>query len=38
MPLVPLMLSLSAAALSGGGGGVLAWTVTNQLKKFKLIS
>ena len=37
LPLVPLLLSLSAAALSGGLGGVAAWGITKQLKTWMLI-
>ena len=37
MPFVPLMLSLAAGALSGGMGGILAWAVTKQLRKYKVI-
>jgi len=37
MPAIPLALSLAAAALSGGFGGVLAWVFTKQLRKLKVI-
>jgi len=37
MPLIPLLLSLAAGALSGGGGGVLAWTITKQLRQYGVI-
>ena len=37
MPAIPLLLSLTAGALSGGFGGLLAWTITKQLKKFGVI-
>ena len=37
LPLVPLLLSLSAAALSGGLGGVAAWGITKQLKQWNII-
>ena len=37
MPTVPLILSLSAAALSGGLGGIVAWMITKQLKDMKVI-
>ena len=37
MPFIPLALSLCAGALSGGLGGVLAWTVTKQLKRHGVI-
>ncbi len=38
LPLVPLVLSLSAGALSGGLGGVLSWIITKQLRKYKVIT
>jgi len=31
LPAVPLVLALSSAALSGGGGGILAWSLTKQI-------
>jgi len=37
LPLVPLVLSLAAGALSGGVGGILAWMITKQLRKYKAI-
>ena len=37
MPAIPLALSLAAAALSGGFGGALAWALTKQLKKLRVI-
>jgi len=37
LPLVPLLLSLSAAALSGALGGVGAWGITKQLKRWNII-
>jgi len=37
MPAVPFALSLAAAALSGGFGGVLAWSFTKQLKKLRVL-
>ena len=37
LPLVPLLLSLSAAALSGGLGGAAAWGITKQLKRWNII-
>ncbi|MCL2503154.1 MAG: ECF transporter S component [Coriobacteriia bacterium] len=37
MPLVPLALSLTAGALSGGLGGILAWTITGQLRKHGVV-
>ncbi len=33
LPLVPLMLGLCAAALSGGLGGLLAWKIGAVIKK-----
>ena len=33
LPAIPLLLSLSASALSGGVGGVLAWRLLAALKK-----
>jgi hypothetical protein len=36
LPLVPLMLSLSVAALSGGLGGILAFKILEQVKKHQL--
>ena len=37
LPLVPLMLSLVAAAFSGGVGGVLAWRLLGALRKFDIL-
>lgn len=37
LPAIPLVLSISAGALSGGLGGVIAWQVTKQLKKLNLL-
>ena len=34
LPAVPLMLSLAAAAFSGGVGGVLSWHLLGALRKF----
>jgi len=34
MPLIPLLLMLCSAALSGGLGGILAWEITKKLKTF----
>lgn len=36
LPLVPLVLVLSAAALSGGLGGILAFQIRQQLLKFQI--
>jgi hypothetical protein len=33
LPFVPLMLTLLAGALSGGLGGLIAWSITKQLRK-----
>lgn len=35
-PMLPWMLSLSAAALSGGAGGLLAWQLYKLLRKYHL--
>jgi len=37
MPWLPLLLSLCAAALSGGLGGAAAWGITLQFKKWKIV-
>ncbi len=37
LPLVPLVLSLAAGALSGGLGGLLAWVITKQLRKLGVV-
>ena len=37
MPLIPMALSLTAGALSGGSGGILAWTLTKQLRNLKIL-
>jgi len=37
LPLIPLLLSLSAAALSGALGGAGAWGITKQLKQWGII-
>ena len=37
LPFVPLVLSLAAAALSGGLGGLLARAITSRLQKYKVI-
>ncbi|HZX47217.1 MAG TPA: ECF transporter S component [Clostridia bacterium] len=36
LPLVPLILSLSSAALSGGLGGIIAYSVIKQFRKFNI--
>lgn len=33
LPIVPLMLALVSAALSGGLGGLIAWSVIKQIRK-----
>ncbi|SCY52190.1 ECF transporter S component [Alkaliphilus peptidifermentans] len=38
LPLVPLILSLSSAALSGGIGGIIAFNIIKQFKKFNVIN
>ena len=37
LPLIPLLLSLTAAALSGGVGGVLSWRILTAMRKFDII-
>jgi len=37
LPLIPLLLSLTAAALSGALGGAGAWGITKQLKQWGII-
>jgi len=34
-PVVPLLLSLSVAALSGGLGGIVAFKIVRQMRKFQ---
>jgi hypothetical protein len=36
LPMIPLLLSLSSAALSGGLGGLVAYTVIRQVEKSRL--
>lgn len=36
LPLIPLVLSLSSAALSGGLGGIIAYSVIKQFRKFNI--
>jgi hypothetical protein len=36
LPLLPLMLSLTVAAFSGGAGGVLAWHMLQALRRFNI--
>jgi len=37
LPLIPLLLSLAAAAFSGGVGGVLSWRLLVALRKYNII-
>jgi hypothetical protein len=37
LPAVPLILSVSAGALSGGLGGIAAWHITKQMHKLNII-
>ncbi|MCT4564681.1 MAG: ECF transporter S component [Maledivibacter sp.] len=37
LPLIPLILSLSSAALSGGIGGIIAYNIIKGLGKFNLL-
>jgi len=37
LPFVPLVLIFAACTLSGGLGGLLAWTITKQLRKFGVV-
>jgi len=37
LPVIPLLLSLAAAAFSGGVGGVLAWHLLKALRKYNVI-
>ncbi|MCL1829711.1 MAG: ECF transporter S component [Oscillospiraceae bacterium] len=38
LPLIPLLLGLTAAAFSGGTGGVLAWHLLRALRRFDIIA
>jgi len=38
LPLIPLLLSLAAAAFSGGVGGVLTWKLLRALRKFNIVA
>ena len=37
LPMIPLLLSLAAAAFSGGVGGVISWHLLKALRKFDII-
>jgi len=37
LPLIPLLLSLAAGALSGGLGGMAAWIITDRLLKRQIL-
>ena len=37
LPAIPLLLSLTASAFSGGAGGVLAWKLLQALRKFDIV-
>lgn len=37
LPMVPMLLGLAIAALSGGLGGLLTWSLTKQLRKFGIV-
>ena len=38
LPLIPLLLSLAAAAFSGGVGGILSWHLLKALRKYDIIT
>ena len=38
LPLIPLLLSLSAASLSGGIGGLIAYKIAKELRKTSIIN
>lgn len=38
LPLIPMLLSLSAASLSGGLGGLIAYKIMKELNKSKIIN
>ena len=38
LPIVPLILSLSTAALSGGIGGMIAYTIIKQFQRFNILN
>ncbi len=37
LPIIPLILALSSAALSGGLGGIIAYNIINQFAKFDIL-
>ena len=37
LPVIPLLLSLAAAALSGGVGGILSWHLLCALRKYDIV-
>ena len=37
LPTIPLLLSLAAAAFSGGVGGVISWQILGALRKYEII-
>jgi hypothetical protein len=37
IPMIPMLLALTLAALSGGLGGLLAWSLTKQLMKLEVV-
>lgn len=37
LPFIPLILTLSAASLSGGIGGIIAYTIVKRLKKNEVL-
>ncbi len=38
LPIIPMLLSLSAASLSGGLGGLIAYKITKELNKLNIIN
>jgi len=38
LPMIPLLLSFTAAAFSGGAGGVLSWHLLKALRRFDIIA
>jgi len=37
LPIIPLILALSSASLSGGIGGIIAYSIIKQFKKFDVL-